>query len=500
MIRIENERDPEILRQVALLLDRENRHLHERLEKLSLENARLKGADAAALQLEIEQLKELLARRERTIFGASSEKRPNKTQEVEPEPAARNGHGPTAQPQLPIVEQIHELPAEQHGCPTCGGQLEPMGDQAEESEEITVVQRRFVLVRHRRKKYRCRCNAAVVTAPGPTKLIPGGRYAPEFATEVAIAKYLDHQPLERQSRIMAREGLAVGSQTLWDQIEALARVLEPSWQALHSRVLAAPVVHADETHWQLMSPKGSSKWWVWCVSSQDAVFYQLCGTRSEKAARKILSGYQGVVMCDGYTAYKTLARAGPGMTLAHCWAHARRKFVEAEPSYPLPCAQVLDLIGQLFAVEREAPCIAVPESPEALALRSQLRAERSAPLLDEIKTWAEQTRPSALPRSGLGKAIDYLLGHWQGLRRFLDDPRIPLDNNAAERALRGVVIGRKNHYGSRSKRGTEVAALLYSLCETAKLAEVEPRAYLLEATRRALQAPGTVTLPHELDD
>jgi len=500
MIRIENERDPEILRQVALLLDRENRHLHERIENLTLEIARLKGTDAGALQLELEQLKELLARRERTIFGASSEKRPQSTQEPAPEPAARNGHGPTAQPQLPIVEQVHELAAEQQACPTCGGQLEPMGDQAEESEEITVVQRRFVLVRHRRKKYRCRCNAAVVTAEGPAKLIPGGRYAPEFATEVAIAKYLDHQPLERQSRIMAREGLAVTSQTLWDQIEALARVLEPSWQALHSRVLAAPVVHADETHWQLMSPEGSSRWWVWGVSSQEAVFYELCGTRSEKAARKILSGYQGVVMCDGYTAYKTLARAGPGMTLAHCWAHARRKFVEAEPSYPLQCAKALDLIGQLFAIEREAPCVAVPETLEALELRRRLRAERSVPLLGEIKTWAEQTRPSVLPRSGLGKAIDYLLGHWQGLRRFLDDPRIPLDNNSAERALRGVVLGRKNHYGSRSKRGTEVAALFYSLCETAKLAEVEPRAYLLEATRRALETPGAVTLPHELHD
>jgi transposase len=161
---------------------------------------------------------------------------------------------------------------------------------------------------------------------------------------------------------------------------------------------------------------------------------------------------------------------------------------------------VLDLIGQLYAVERACPGIEAGVSDEsraeALALRATARRERSAALVAAIHAWAHRQRP--LPESSLGKAIAYMLGLWPGLTRFLDDPRIALDNNATERALRGMVIGRKNHYGSRSKRGTEVAALFYSLIESAKLCGVEPKAYLLSATSAALRNPGTVTLPHAL--
>lgn len=497
MIRIETEQNIEALRQVARLLWRENEALHERLRKLTAEKLRLQGADAQALQLEIDQLQELLARREREIFGVSSEKRPRPTSEAAP--VERSGHGPREQKQLPIVEARHELPESERGCPQCGGTLKTLGEQAEEYEEITVVERSFLLVRHLRQKYRCRCNGSVVTAPGPARLIPGGRYAPEFAIEVAISKYLDHAPLERQVRIMEREGLVVSSQTLWDQIDALARRLEPCYKALRPRVFRAPVVYADETHWLLMGQEEeTSRWWTWCVATDEAVFYQMLGSRSAKAARSVLSGYGGIVLCDGYGAYESLARAGPDMTLAHCWAHVRRKFIEIEPHYPRACAEILQLIGQLYLIERQAPRLGYSETEEQRALRATLRQERSRPLVEEIHGWAQEQRSKALPRSGLGRATEYLLGMWTGLTRFLEDPRIPLDNNAAERALRGIVLGRKNHYGSRSKRGTEVAALFYSLCETAKLAAVEPRAYLLQATHAALRKPGTVLLPHDL--
>jgi transposase len=400
-----------------------------------------------------------------------------------------------------MVEQVHELPQTEGACPSCGGDLVALGEQFEESEEVSVVERHFVVVRHRRKKYRCRCNGAVVTAPAPPKLIPGGRYSTEFAVEVAISKYLDHLPLERQARIMARQGLAVTSQTLWDQIDALAKALEPSYQALLPRVLSSPVLGADETHWQLMDKSaGASRWWVWCLASDAGIFHRLCGTRGTKEARALLADYRGVVMCDGYTVYEILARAGPraGPTLAHCWAHVRRKFVEIEESWPQEAETVLGWITKLYEVERQVPRVDAPEARDVLRLREELREERSRPVVEELRAWAEATRPRVLPRSGLGKAIDYMLGMWPGLVRFLDDPRIPLDNNGTERALRGVVLGRKNHYGSRSKRGTEVAALFYSLCETAKLLGVEPQAYLLHATRRALAEPGTATLPHDL--
>lgn len=143
-----------------------------------------------------------------------------------------------------------------------------MKGQTEDSEEITVVQRPFVLVRHRRQKYRCRCNACVVTAPGPTRLIEGGRYSIAFAVEVAASKYLDHLPLERQVRVMRREGLDVDSQTLWDQLETLARHLVPTYEETRTRVLSGELVHADETSWRLLD-SGSKKWWAWAVSSHD---------------------------------------------------------------------------------------------------------------------------------------------------------------------------------------------------------------------------------------
>lgn len=496
MIQIEREQNVEVLRQVALLLLRENQTLRDRIHNLQKEMARLSGVDTSALQLELEQLQELLSQRERALFGDSSEKRPSSPLADKPEePQAKRGHGPRPQPHLPLLDRLHELPVDQRGCPACGGDLMAMGEQSEDSEEVTVVERRFVLVRHRRQKYRCRCNGAVVTAAGPRKLIPGGRYAPEFAVEVATCKYLDHLPLERQVRIMEREGLSVDSHTLWNQIEALARHLEPSYTALAQKVLGAELIHADETYWRLMEG-GNSRWWVWCTASNEAVVYKILGSRSQKAARSMLAGYNGIVMADGYSAYEALARAGPGFRLAHCWAHVRRKFIEAEPNYPAACGEVLAWIGELYAVERLAPRTQVVESAEVLQLRAKLRQERSEELVAKIRRWAEAQK--VLPQSGLGKAIGYMIGMWQGLTRFLEDPCIPLDNNAAERALRGIVVGRKNHYGSRSRRGTEVAALFYSLCESAKLTGVDPKVYLLRATYAAIDRPGTPTLPHSL--
>ena len=495
-----------MLRQVAVLLERENEKLHAKVAALTHELARLRGHDASAAERQLAFLKELLAQREQALFGPSSEQRPRRRDpEAGPAPAPRRGHGPTTQPELPRVEMVHVLDPADQTCPQCGGLLRPMAGQTEDADEITVVERRFVLVTHKRQKYRCACNGCVDTAPGPLRLaarpdVRGRRYAPEFAVEVAIGKYGDHLPLERQARVMRREGLDVASQTLWDQIEALATVLQPTYEALHQRVLAAPVIGADETWWRFMQGRGAKRWWAWSVTSGDAVAYMILESRSQEAARQVLNGYGGIVLADGYGAYDALARAGPRFTLAHCWAHVRRKFVEAEPHYPTPCGEVLTLIGQLYATERACPRLdgAMGDASRAdvLRLRAALRAEQSAPIIAEIRAWAHRQR--ALPESSLGKAIAYMLGLWPGLTRFLDDPRIPLDNNATERGLRGMVVGRKNHYGSRSKRGTEVAALFYSLIESAKLCGVEPKAYLLHAVRAALANPGTVTLPHAL--
>ena len=492
MLRIEQVRDIDTLRQMAMLLEQENERLVKRVRELTEALSRAKGEDSAHAQQELAFLQELLAKRTRALFGDSSEKRSQATSVVKAARSEQRGHGPRRQPELPLVEQVHELDEDQRRCKRCGGRLQEIPGQTEEAEEVSVVERRFVLVKHRRKKYRCRCNGCIETAPAPAKLKAGSRYAPEFAVEVAVGKYLDHLPLERQVRIMRREGLRIDSQTLWDQLEALARLHQPTYQALAERTLSAALVHADESHWRLMQPGQRKRWWVWGLATEDTVVYRLLGSRSTDAAKAVLGAYRGVVMADGYGAYAALARDGPRFKLVHCWMHARRKFVEIEEHYPEACAEVLELIAKLYALEHQVP----GNDEAALTERKRVRNEHSRPLVRELRDWALAQR--ALPRSGLGQAIHYLLNLWEGLTAFLDDPTIPLDNGAIERGLRGVALGRKNHYGSRSQRGTEVAAILYSLMESAKLVQVDPKAYLLKATHRLIANPNDVLLPHQL--
>ena len=482
MLRIEKERDIEVLRQATVLLDRENQRLHERVQALHRELAELKGLDPSQLDLSLLKELEALKPRQASEQETSSPSEPSKP---------RRGHGPREQPDLPEMDVLHILDEEDLGCPSCGGQMEGMGEVSEDAWEVTVVQRQFVLARHRRKKYRCRCNGAVLTAPGPAKLIPGGRYSVEFAAEVASDKYLDHLPLERQARRMEREGLRVDSQTLWDQIEALARHLQPSYEELGKRTLSSEVLHVDETGWRMLSGKGRSKWSLFGLVTPATAYYQIASSKSTAAARKILAGFGGTVLADGYQVYDILSRAGP-FTLAHCWAHVVRKYKALEATHPVECEEILTLLRKLYEIERLVPG-GFPGDEGAQSLRRELREKRSKKVAKTIKAWC--LSQGRLPRSALGTANRYVLKYWKGLTVFLEDPRVPLDNNPVERALRGPVVGRKNHYGSKSKRGTEVAGVLYSLCETAKLCGVEPKAYLIRAARAAIYEPGAVILP-----
>jgi transposase len=193
---LEREQDPKVLRQAAKLLVHENERLLQRVVALTSENLALKGASSADLQLRLAQLESQLAVKNKLLFGRSSERRPVAKPEAA-ERAPRTGHGPREQPALPVVERTYQLDEADLECPKCGKQLAVFKDQFEESEEITVVERRFVLEKHRRQKYRCQCNGCIETAPGPVKLFPGARYSVDFAVEVATAKYVDHMPLER---------------------------------------------------------------------------------------------------------------------------------------------------------------------------------------------------------------------------------------------------------------------------------------------------------------
>jgi transposase len=483
-----------LLQKRVELLEAEVHALHQKLLAARRELAQLKGQDSQqaleGLIAELQRTEAARQQREKDLFEAQSQGEPPQS-EAKP---ARPGHGPRPQPKLPVIEQIHELEAKDRCCKVCGGEMVPMGEQFEELEEITVIERQYVTKVHKRRKYRCKCNSCVVTAPMPPRLIPGGRYSTDFAIHVAVSKYLDHSPLERQCREMDRHDLVATPQALWDQLDAVARVAEPTAEALGKTVLQAPVIHADETRWPMLDGQ-SSPWTVWSRCTSTIAHYTILGSKSAKAASPLFSGFEGIVVVDGYAVYETLARAGPKLRLANCWAHTARKFVECRENFPAQCQKVLDLIKALYEVERQVPG-PFPGDEQAQRLRAALREEFSRPILRQIYDWA--CTEVGLPESDLGKAVKYMLRRWEALTVFVSNPLVPLDNNAAERSLRGPVIGRKNHYGSKSKRGTEVAAILYTLLETAKLNGLEPASYLRTVVERALRTPGTVTLPQDL--
>ncbi|MGB5504338.1 MAG: IS66 family transposase [Polyangiales bacterium] len=445
-------RDPERLHQAAALLEAENKRLIEKNLELQARVDALQGKDPGTLQMRIAELEQQLSVRNQALFGDKSEKR-NRAARRADKKKVQNGHGPRDQAELPRLEQVHTLDRADEMCPKCGAQLREFAGQFEEADEVDVVERRFVLVKHKRQKYRCDCGC-IETAEGPPKLQKSGRYSIGFATVVAVGKYADHLPLQRQVVQQRRQGLQIASQTLWDQLLSLSAHLGPAYEALHDHVLSHPVLGADETTWRLMGQKGvtsTKRWQVWALSAPDAVVYQLHPSRGADAAEQLLQDFSGTVMCDGYSAYQSLKKRRRDLKLAHCWAHARRKFVEIEESFPKPSEEALALIAELYRIERE-----IEGKPPDERLR--IREQRAGPVVQEIHRWALQQR--ALPQSPLGKAIAYLGKHFDGLRAFLTDSAVPLDNNRTERAMRGVVLGRKNHYGSRSERGTQVAAIV----------------------------------------
>ena len=482
-MRVEDLRhDPQNLFLVAQSLEKEVLQLRRKL-------AALQNKDATSLQLQIAELEQQLTVRNRLLFGERSEKRPSGKGATKQEAKApQTGHGPSEQAELEHIEEVKLLDDADQSCPKCGGELGAWSGQFEESEIVDVITRKFVVRQIKRQKYRCACCTHIETAlHDEPRLTPGGRYSNAFAVEVAVDKYADHLPLERQVRRMHREGLDVSSQALWDQIAALAKALAPAYDKLKDFVLSQNVIGADETHWKLLG-KGKKRWWVWALCSEHAVYYELADSRSGEQAASLLSAYEGTAITDGYSAYRACKKQNPSLRIAHCWSHVRRKFIECQEQHPDECKKVLDLITELYTTEKDVR----GSPPEQVLARRQ---KESKAITQQILQASAEVR--ALPGSPIRKAFEYMHKLWDGLTVFLSDGNVPLDNNGTERALRGVVLGRKNHYGSKSKRGTKVAAILYSLIESAKLAGVEPRQYLLKATREALEGRD-LPLPHEL--
>ena len=262
----------------------------------------------------------------------------------------------------------------------------------------------------------------------------------------------------------------------------------------------------------MMGKKRTKKWWLWTLVGDKGALFELLPSRGKASAMSILRDYDGLLVADGYAVYRSLEGAEskraahpqasldlqepalPNYLLAGCWSHARRPFIKAEKN-GLDVAEGLDLIGELFAIEDLAYERAEEDPGSLLRHRKQLREERSREVVAKLKVWRDQQW--ALPRSGLAKGLTFLKNQWEQLTVFLDHPLVPLDNNRAERRIRGPVLGRKNYQGVRSTQGAQVAALMFSLFASCEIEGVNPRLWLLEAATRALKTPGTVCLPHD---
>jgi transposase len=406
----------------------------------------------------------------------------------------RQRFGTTPQPDLEREPRLFELDEPDRTCPSCGGELRPLDGQYEPSEMVDVVSVEYKLVEVQRQKYVCRCGGCVETAPGPDRAIDGGRYSLAFAIKVIVDKYLDHLPLSRQQRIMKRHGLSVLATTLWDQTLAIAKELTPTYEALKARILSSPVIGLDQTGWRRLSKRAKSRdknrpWQMWCLTAPDAILHAICDDKSAVSFTALVGDYVGVIVCDAAATHEAgvndaAARSGKrdAIKLAGCWAHVTRKFEDAEKDHP-EALIVREMIRELYDVEDA-------KGDDDLGTRRQ---KQSKLILGRIETWLMSQ--AVLKTTSIGAAISYTLANWHRLKRFADNPRIPIDNNATERAIRGPVVGRKNHYGSKTERGTMVASIFYSLIETAKLVGVDPSEYLREAVLAARR--GQVLLPHD---
>lgn len=480
---IRHERDIEQLRRVALAQEAQIRALVQTLRVKCAELAALKGNEKELQQTLalIEQLSKSLPTKD-----VSKTEKDDVVDPVDPAPPKTRGRsGPTEQPSLPHVEQIFELDAPDKTCPSCGGELRPMTGQFETSEMIDVVEISYRVVQVKQQKYACQCGGCIETAPGPERATRGGRYSLDFAIKVAVDKYLDHLPLARQERILRRHGLEITTQTLWDQLHALGRRLETASRALLARVLASPVIGLDQTSWKRLEVKDGKPWQMWCLTAPGLVVHAIRDDKGAATFKALTAGYRGVIVCDALKTHEAGARGNDDIVLAGCWAHVFRKFEEAMPDHP-DARHALEWIGQLYEIDSQAG--------GDLEKRAELRRTESTVVLAALKDWIWSQ--AVLKTLSIGNAAAYVVANWDRLTRFVHDARIALDNNATERGIRGPVVGRKNHYGSRSRRGTEIASIFYSLLETAKLRGVDPTRYLREAA--LADARGEVLLPGDV--
>ncbi|WP_397379148.1 IS66 family transposase [Paenibacillus sp. YYML68] len=387
---------------------------------------------------------------------------------------------------LPVETVEYRLPEEEQVCSCCDGKLHEMSSEAR--DELVFMPAQYKIVRSVRFIYSCRhCerneeSTPVVTAKAPAPAHPGGLASASILAHVMHQKYVESLPLYRQEQQLLRHGLMLSRQTLanW-MIYASERWLEPLFHYMKSHMLLQDILHADETTFPVLQEPGrkaEQKSYLWMYrtghTSEPIVLYEYQPTRSGEHPRQFLEGFSGYLHADGFSGYHKLA----DVTLCGCWSHARRKFDEALKALPaahrtaeVAAGKGLWFCNELFAVERRLKDV----SPEA---RHQARQEQSAPLLEAYLKWLQNAEAEVLPKSLTGQAITYSLNQWDKLVAFMQDGRLEIDNNRAERAIKPVVIGRKNWIFANTPKGAKASATIYSIVESAKASGLNPYAYL----------------------
>jgi transposase len=417
------------------------------------------------------------------MFGQEANAEPQPETAIEepaPAQAKKNGHGRKPLPQdLPRKRIVHDVADEQKTCPECSAHKKRIGEDVR--EQLEYVPASVYVLEHVYPKYACpQCQEHVSQAKVPPRVIEKGLPGPGLVAHVLASKYCDHLPLYRQEQMFSRYGVELSRKTLCGWGLKAADKLAPLVDAIQREVLASRVIHTDDTPVRVQGDEEDAftgRLWVYVGDTEHPyTVYDYTPSRRRDGPAKFLDGYEGYLQADAFGGYDGIYATGKVIECA-CWAHARRKFHDAIKSNPNRAHRMLDWIRQLYAVEKETKQLDAEK-------RRAIRMEKSKPLLDTIKTWLDEQQLKVLPKSPIGAAIAYALNHWTALVRYLDDGNIAIDNNAAEQAVRGIAVGRKNWLFLGSDNGGRAAAIHYSLIRSAKRHGIDPYAYLRDVLLR----------------